>query len=292
MDKAFRRRVYAFIIITLVTAGIVWIYMHKNQHSRSRLTMLVPAGSHWYYNFQTRQIEDRKIQGAIPYFDSLKLMIPALQALAPAKDRGELGIDGHSDIILFETEDGWYACLALTSEPRMLEYLNNKVPAAIMEKPSDQGNFYLAKAVNHNLYFAFKHKACMFYVPMDTANNSGKAIDALKKIFDPKAKSLMGDSGLNQLYDAESDVIFWNKTGNGVPSHGVNLAQAQAKFIWPGLQAGKQAPSPLLFFKNAGLNLQESDVDKLLKKNNSLAANDYLNLTFKTIYQYLKPYTK
>lgn len=292
MDRGFRRRVAAFVIIAIVTAAMVWVYMHKNQHSRSRLTLIIPENAFWFYDFQTRQIEEGRIQGEIPYFDSLKALVPNMAILSQAKDRGEYGIDGHSDIILFENQDGWFACIAITSEPRMLEYLKNKIADSIAEKPVDQGNFYLSKSTKRNIYFAFKHKACMFYVPSDSTENGAKALDALNKIFSPKAKSVMGNKTVEQLYEQNNDVVFWSTKASGPRTHGVRFSNGTAVFSWPDLKPGAQEPSPLLFFKSAGLNLQETDVEKLLKPNNSITSNTYLNLTFRTIYQYLKPFTK
>ncbi|MBL7812786.1 MAG: hypothetical protein JNL57_11230 [Bacteroidetes bacterium] len=293
MDKGFRRRFIALGILSLVTCGIVWVYLHFNQHARSRLTLLVPENAHWFWHFQTRQIEDRRIQGAIPYYDSLATLVPTLGALSPASDRGEYGVDGHSDMLIFANDFGWYALLSVTSEPRLKAYIETKIPKEMLNPVKDEGTYFYTHGRNRNIYLAFKHKALVFYVPSDTVSAGEKALQGLKLIFDPKLKPMIGNTQIQKIYDAGNDVVFWARPNVGFPlTHAVNLSQGMAEFTWYGQAKGSSTPSPLMLFSAAGEKFSASDVSAYLDTKNQMKSSVYLNLTFRTIYHYLIPFRK
>lgn len=292
MTKGFRRTAFSLIIISLVTALVAAVYLYFNFNSRSNLPLIVPGNVHWFYHFQTREIK-KEAKGQPPaYFDSLIKTVKKLPVLASIRDAGEPGLALYSDMLLFRNDDGWFAGLTVSAETRLKQFCGGLqqqgLTGALIERP---GFFYLRSRTRH-LYFAFKHKACVFYVPADTAQSPAKSEAALSAIFREQKAPLMNNKALQELYNADCQVVFWNNQKSGLLSHGVNLSNPLAVITWKGQKPGSSSPSPLSLFAAAGQPYQEQEVGRLIDRQNRMGSNEYLNQTFRVITQYLKPFTK
>jgi hypothetical protein len=144
------------------------------------------------------------------------------------------------------------------------------------------------KSKTRNLYFAYKHKACVFYVPYDTTANTVAAEQALQSVFTQRDSSIYNNQKLQDLYDKDCQLVYWAE-GSG---HGVNLSADRAQFYYTDSARMKQPLSPLYLFSKSGINFSEQDIDRLLDKNNRIKSRDYLNQTFRVMYYYLKPFVK
>lgn len=290
MTKGFRRTAFSLITISLVTALVASLYLYFNFNSRSNLPLIVPGNVHWFYHFQTREIK-KQAQGQPPaYFDTLIRTVKKLPVLASIRDAGEPGLALYSDMVLFRNDDGWFAGLTVSSENRLKQFCGSLqeqgFTGALIERPDC---YYLRSRTRH-LYFAFKHKACVFYVPADTAQSPEKSEAALSAIFREQKNPLINQKALQELYDADCHVVFWNNQQGGPLTHGVNLSKPMASFTWKGQKPGSSAPSPLSLFSAAGQKYEEQDVSRLMDRQNRMGSNEYLNQSFRIITQYLKPF--
>ena len=290
-DKGFRRRVLTLITVVLITAGVVAVYLAYGVHSRSNLPLIVPKNAKWFYHFQSRQVDEAARQSADSrplYYDSFYYTLIKLPVLHNAKDAGQPGIYLMTDLVLFADDKGWYAALTVTSEEKLNAFCRDKVPSDLIHAPIVRPEFTYVKSKTRNLYFAYKHKACVFYVPYDTTANTVAAEQALQSVFTQRDSSIYNIQKLQDLYDKDCQLVYWAE-GSG---HGVNLSADRAQFYYTDSARMKQPLSPLYLFSKSGINFSEQDVDRLLDKNNRIKSRDYLNQTFRVMYYYLKPFVK
>lgn len=289
-DKGFRRRVITLTVVVLLTAGIVAVYMAYGIYSRSNLPLIVPKNARWFYHFQSRSVDEvaRKSAYSRPlYYDSFYYALINLPVLHNVKEAGQLGIYLMTDIVLFADDKGWYAALTVTSEEKLNAFCRDNVPAELIEKPVEKPEYTCVKSKTRNLYFAYKNRACVFYIPADTTVNIGAAEEALKSVFTQKDVSIYNNQVLQNIYDQDCQIVFWGK-GLG---HGVELSGEFAQFRYP-KRNDKPTMTPLYFFKKAGVNYTESDVERILTKNNQIKSREYLNQTFRAMYYFLKPFVQ
>ena len=288
-DKGFRRRAAVLIIVVLITAATVAIYLAYGVHSRSNLPLIVPKSASWFYHFQSRSVDEatRKSTDSRPlYYDSLYYTLLKLPVFHNVKDAGQPGIYLMSDIVLFADERGWYAALTVTSEEKLNAFCRDKVPSDLIDKPVVKPEFTYVKSKTRNLYFAYKHKACVFFIPADTTVDINLAEQALQSVFTPKDSSIYNIQALQHLYDKDCQIVFW---GEGM-GHGVLLSGENAQIYYSDSQRNRQPLSPLYLFHKAGVKYGESDIARILKKNNRITSREYLNQTFRAMYYFLKPF--
>lgn len=290
-DKGFRKRVITLIVVVLITAAVVAVYMAYGVHSRSNLPLIVPKNAKWFYHFQSRSVDEaaRKSADSRPlYYDSFYYSLIKLPVFHNVKDAAQPGIYLMTDVVLFEDENGWYAALTVTSEEKLNAFCRDNVPSDLIEKPIEKAAYTYVKSKTRNLYFAYKHKACVFYVPADTVVNIAAAEQALQAIFTKKDSSIYNIDELQNLYDKDCQIVYWSK-GTG---HGVQLGGDIAQYHYADSSRIKQPLSPLYLFRRAGINYSEDDVERLLNKNNQIKSREYLNQTFRAMYYFLKPFVK
>jgi hypothetical protein len=290
-DKGFRRRVITLIVVVLITAAVVAVYLAYGVHSRSNLPLIVPKNARWFYHFQSKSVDEaaRKSTDSRPlYYDSLYYTLIKLPVLHNVKDAGQPGIYLMTDIVLFADENGWYAALTVTSEEKLNAFCRDIVPSDLIDKPVVKPEFTYVKSKTRNLYFAYKHKACVFYIPSDTAINIPGAEAALKSVFTQKDSSIYSNQSLQKLYDKDCQVVFW---GEGI-GHGVALSGEYAQYYYTDSVRNSKPLSPLYLFHKVGINYSETDVERILNKKNQLKSREYLNQTFKAMYNYLKLFVK
>lgn len=290
-DKGFRRRVNTLITIVLITAAVVAVYLAYGVHSRSNLPLIVPKNASWFYHFQSRSVDEATRQSADSrplYYDSLYNALIHLPVFHNVKDPAQPGIYLMTDMVLFSDEKGWYAGFTVTSEEKLTVFCRDNVPADLVEAPVVKPEFTYLKCRTRNLYFGFKHKACVFFIPADTAQNRSAIEQAFLSVFKPRHSSIYNIDRLQKLYDQDCQIIFWTDNGG----HGVNLTGEKARFFHADSSRRNRPFSPLYLFKKAGINYSESDVAKLLDKQNKIRSQEYLNQTFRAIYYFLKPYIK
>ncbi|MFM7764068.1 MAG: hypothetical protein ACKO6I_00290 [Sphingomonadales bacterium] len=290
-DKGFRRRVVTLIIVVLLTAAVVAVYLAYGVHSRSNLPLIVPKNVTWFYHFQSRSVDEaaRKSADSRPlYYDSFYYTLVKLPVLHNVKDAGQPGIYLMTDIVLFADSKGWYTALTVTSEEKLNTFCKDNVPADLVEKPVEKPEFTYVKSKTRNLYFAYKHKACVFYVPSDTSLNIAAAEEALKAVFTQKDNSIYNNKALQHIYDKDCQIVFW---GEGI-GHGVHLDAGYAQFHYTDSLRNSRPMSPLYLFNQAGIKYSESEVERILTKNNQIKSREYLNQTFRAMYYFLKPFVK
>jgi len=301
MEKGFRRISFTLIILSLVTAGIAGVYLWYNFNARSALTVIVPENAYWMYHFQTKKTEKSVAQlvskgqmssAPAPFMDSLRMAIQGLPVFSAVSDPAEPGLTVRSDVVIWQNPDGWFLALSVSSEPRLKEFCSAKIGTDLAGKLMDEGAYYWLKAKNRNIYFAFKHKACVLFIPADTAENAQKTEEALNKIFNPKAKSLMENTEVQKLYDTEGSIIFFSSDPDFGFSHAVLFDKPSATFIYTDRNEKNVKPSPLFLLKKAGIEYNENDIGKLMDKNNRITPSEYLNQTFRTAVKYLKPFNQ
>lgn len=290
-DKGFRKRVLALIIIALVTAAVVAVFLAYGVHSRSNLPLIVPKNASWYYHFQSRKVDEvtRKSSDIRPiYYDSFYEALIKLPVFHNVKDPAQPGIYLMTDVVLFSDEKGWYAAFTVTSEEKLSAFCKDKVPTDLVELPVIKDEYTYLKAKTRNLYFGFKHKACVFFIPSDTSQNSAVAEQAFLSVFTPRDSSIYNIEPLQELYDQDCQIVFWaNNTGQGV-----NLSGEKARFFYTDTVRMKQPLSPLYLFNKAGINYADVEIGRLLDKQNQIKSREYLNQTFRVMYYFLKPFIK
>jgi len=290
-DKGFRRRVITLISVTLVTAAVVAVYLAYGVHSRSNLPLIVPKDANWFYHFQSRSVDEaaRKSADSRPlYYDSFYYTLVKLPVLHNVKDAGQPGVYLMTDIVLFSDDKGWYAAFTVTSEEKLNTFCRDNVPADLIEAPVNKEEFTYVKSKTRNLYFAYKHKACVFYIPSDTAADVAFAEQALREVFTRKDSSIYNVAALQELYDRDCQIVFWQKS----TGHGVQLSGDFAQIYYTDSARNKQPVSPLYLFSKAGLKYGEADVERMLDKNNRIKSREYLNQTFRAMFYFLKPFVK
>lgn len=276
---AFRRTAFSLIIISLVTAGIAGIYLWYNFNSRSNLVLVVPKNVDWFYHFQTKQIKGKAAGKQPVYLDSLSDCIRHLPIFRNVKDPGEVGIALFSDVVLFSNKYGHYAAMSVNSEPRLQRFITELVPKEFVGGiiPSKVCNF--VKANDRNLYFGWKHKACIFFIPKDTIENLQNTESALSEVFNEERQgSVMEIPAVKEFYQKDCDVVFYSKENSITSSHGVLFESGKVEFKYANSASHN---SPMLLFSKAGepAGLQDISVQNM---------NSYLDLSFKTLYHYLK----
>lgn len=290
-DKGFRRRVITLITVVLITAAVVAVYLAYGVHSRSNLPLIVPKNATWFYHFQSRSIDEaaRKSADSRPlYYDSFYYTLLKLPVLHNVKDAGQPGIYLMTDVVLFADNKGWYAGLTVTSEEKLDAFCRDNVPADLIEKPVQKPEFTYVKSKTRNLYFAYKHKACVFYVPADTTADIASAEAALYSVFTRKDSSIYNVHALQNIYDKECQVVYWG----GDLGHGVQLSGEMAQFYFADSLRNQKPISPLYLFSRAGITYSETDIDRMLNKNNQIKSREYLNQTFRAMYYFLKPFVQ
>ena len=290
-DKGFRKRVLALIIIAMVTAAVVAVFLSYGVHSRSNLPLIVPQNATWFYHFQSRKGDEvtRKSSDMRPvYYDSFYQALIKLPVFHNVKDPGQPGIYLMTDVVLFSDEKGWYAAFTVTSEEKLSAFCKDNVPADLVELPIVKPEFTYVKSKTRNLYFGFKHKACVFFIPSDTVQNSIAAEQAFLAVFTPRGSSIYNVDALQKLYDQDCQIVFWADNSG----HGVNLLGEKAQFFYSDTARMKHPLSPLYLFNKAGINYAENDIGKLLDKQNQIKSREYLNQTFRAMYYFLKPFIK
>lgn len=293
-DKGFRRRAITLSIIVLVTSAIVAVYMTYGVHARSNLPLIVPKNAKWFYHFQTKEVDEVARKSADtrpPYYDSLYRTMIKFPVFHNVKDAGQPGIYLMSDLVLFADDMGWYAALTVTSDEKLKKFTMDMIPANLIEKPTERPDYTYVKAKNRNLYFAFKHKACVFFIPADTTSDYRHAENAFKQLFSKKNESIYNIDEIQNLYDQNCQVVFWGEPVLPNSSHGINLSEPMAKFFYIKNQKETKSLSPLMLFSKAGLHFSENEVSGLLKTNNAMKSVDYLNQTFRVMHHYLKPFS-
>lgn len=284
---SFRRTAIGLIIIAVVTALAIGVYLWYNFNSRSSLILVVPKNCNWIYHIQTSKIR-KEVQGEPPaYLDSVTTAIRELPIFQGVKDPADPGIKLYSDIVLFGNKYGTYAAISLNSESKFREFLQ-KLPERVKAGNVVQTPFFeFLKMKDKPLYFAFKHKALVVFMPKDTSDNLQSIETGLNIIFANKDDySVAGMKLLKPLYEEGCDVIYYQKD-NAIPTHGVIVKNLQAKFVSGHSGREIQAKGPLKIFDGA---LVAEKV--VVKKNKTISSKQYMNLTFKTLFLYLKPYTQ
>jgi hypothetical protein len=279
-------------VIVAVTAIIASIYLYFNFNAKSNLITIVPGNVHWCYQFQTKQIKAKATGRKPEYIDSFALCVANLPIFKAIKDPADVGIALYSDIVIFANDYGWYAAMSVNSESKLTDFVNQKIPKQYVGGIIPNPDCKFVKANNHAIYFAWKHKACVIFVPNDTIENLQKTEAALAEIFaDKKRISITENPVLKELNAKDCNVIFYASSKENTISHGVKIEGDKASYYYP---QKIQAPviSPLWLFNKAGLKLNNSDIDNYLNKDNSISSSAYVNLTFKTFLQYLKPFSK
>lgn len=293
-SSGFRRIAFGLIAVSLITAAAAAIYLYFNFNSKSNLILLVPQESDWVYQFRTRQIKGKLKGTPPPYFDSLRRSIQNMPAFKNVKDAGEVGVALYSDIIVFSNSNGWYLALSLISEPRLSSFIKDKMPKELAGGIIPHPDCKYIKVKDRNLYFAWKHKACLFFVPKDTVENLDKTNAALSLVFNEKnTNSVTNHPVYKELNDHDDDVLFCSmKTEINELSQGVTFTdKGVAQYYYPNAKGKVSKVSPLFLFNKSGLQITDDDVQRNLFKDNSISTNHYLNLTFKTMYHYLRPFT-
>ncbi len=289
---SFRRTAIGLITVVSFTAILAGVYLYFNFNSRSNLISVVPQNANWFYHFQTKKIKS-KMQGPQPaYFDSFTKCFRNLPIFTGIKEPTEPGIALFSDLVLFSNQYGWYAAISVNSESKLTAFV--KSPGCQMHVggiiPSADCKF--VKAKKHAIYFAWKHKACVVFVPNDTLENLDRTEQALAVVFKEEKKSIITElKGIKELYDKDGDILFYAKEDFTELTQTVNLRSTNAEFYFPKGKAGKKI-SPLWLFSKAGAKFDSGQLEMSLNKDNTLTSQEYLNLTFKTFFQYLKPYTE
>lgn len=290
-DKGFRRRVITLITVVLITAAVVAVYLAYGVHSRSNLPLIVPKNAKWFYHFQSRSVDEAARQSADSrplYYDSFYYALTHLPVFHNVKDPAQPGIYLMTDMVLFSDEKGWYAAFTVTSEEKLTAFCRDNVPADLIDVPVVKPEFTYVKSKTRNLYFGFKHKACVFFIPSDTAQNIAAAELAFLSVFIPRDSSIYNIVSLQKLYDQDCQIVFWKDNGG----HGVNLSGEKARFFHTDSARTKQPFSPLSLFSRAGITYQENDIGRLLDKQNQIRSREYLNQTFRAMYYFLKPFIK
>lgn len=289
----FRKTAISLIVISLVTAGVAGVYLWYNFTSRSNLLLVVPSDASWYYHFQTKKIRSIA-KGDMPvYLDSLRRVMRQLPVFEKVKEPEEVGINLYSDVIAFSNQYGWFLALSVNSEPRLNRFVTEVMPAGLKGGIIHSQYCDFIKGYNKNLYLAWKHKACVIYIPSDTVENLKRTEAAMATVFNhTEDKSIASNKQVQALYDADCQVVCYGKDPSTVITHGVNLSGTTAMFTYPSKSDGKQEPSPLYLFRKSGMALNETDAGRLLTSDNNLNSGEYLNLSFRRFYEILKPFSK
>lgn len=283
---SFRRTATGLIIIAAVTAIAIGVYLYYNFNSRSSLILVVPKNCNWIYHIQSSKIRKEATGNAPVYLDSVSKLIQKLPIFKGIEDPAAPGIKLFSDIILFGNKYGTFAAVSLSSEERFHQFVQ-KIPADLKGgNPVATKHFTFIKMKNRPVYFAYKHKAVLMFMPKDTSDNLSNIEAAYNEIFAAKEDySIASMELLKPLYEAECDVIFYQRR-HEIPSHGVILRNKQAKFISAKTGKELQAATAVKIFDLAKPTGMEE-----VKKNKTMSSEAYLNQTLKTLYYYLEPFT-
>jgi hypothetical protein len=287
---AFKKTAISLIVIAFVTAGIAAVYLWYNFNARSNLILVAPQNCHWFYHFQTRQIRSKMEHSKPKYLDSIAKLIGKMPAFKNVKDPGDVGVTLFSDILLFENDHGRYLALSLNSEPRLQHFFTELVPKNMTGGLVKAGSCNFAKATSRNLYFAFKHKALVIFQPNDTTDNLQFLEKALSELFEEQNRKFVTTiPDVKTLYAKDCDVVFYTAKPNKIPSHGVVLGTgeallhgAEAKTVsWDAVESMYHLP---------GMHLDAAQVSNYLTKGKKVSSEQYLELTLKGIFEYLKNY--
>jgi hypothetical protein len=292
MEKGFRRIATTLIIISLVTAVLIGVYLWYAFNARSTLPLIVPKNVLWYYHFQTKEIRKEVKVTPPPYFDSLINTIKKMPVFVGVKDPAEPGLAIYSDVILFETNKGWFAALSVKSEQKLLEFCRNLNASGMTGEVKDAGTFHYLKAKNRNIYFAFKHKAALFFIPSDTVSTGYPAGETLTPFFAENSNHILKNETIQELYDQDCQVVYYSSSPDFGLTHGVQLSESKAEFVYKGKKQGSADPSPLMLYVRAGLKYEVDELNKLISKENKMATREYLNQAFITANRFLKPFQK
>jgi hypothetical protein len=291
MEKGFRRIATTLIVICLVTALLIGVYLWYAFNAKSTLPLIVPKNVLWCYHFQTKEIRKEVKITPPPHFDSLISTIKKLPVFVGVKDPAEPGLAIYSDLLLFETTKGWFAAVSVKSEEKLLQFCKNLSLGGFAQEPKDAGTFYYLKAEKRNIYFAFKHKAALFFVPSDTTSTI-PAGEILTPFFKENPDHILKNEKIQELYDKNCQIIYYSSAPQFGLTHGVELSENNAKFYYQGKKSGSVDPSPLMLFARTGSTYSEQELDKIMNKNNQMGSREYLNQTFKTANRFLKPFHK
>lgn len=283
---SFRRTATGLIIIVAVTAIAIGVYLYYNFNSRSSLILVVPKNCNWMYHIQSSKIRKEATGQAPLYLDSVSKVIQQLPIFKGIEDPAAPGIKLFSDIILFGNKYGAFAALSLNSEERFHQFIQ-KIPAQLKGgNPVTTPHFTFVKMKNRPVYFAYKHKAVLMFMPKDTSDNLQNIEAAYNEIFAATQDySIAGMDQLKPLYEAECDIIFYQQN-HQIPSHGVILRNKQAKFLSAKTGKELQAATAVKIF-----DIAKPEGMPEVKKNKTMSSEAYLNHTLKTLYYYLKPFT-
>lgn len=207
-------------------------------------------------------------------------------------DPTEPGLSVYSDVVLFENAKGWFAAISVKSEEKLLQFCRNSAATGMANEVKNAEKFYYLKAKNRHIYFAFKHKAAVFYIPSDTTVSGSVAGETLAPIFSENPDNILKNEKVQELYNQDCQVVYYSSASEFGLSHGIQLQQPMAKFIYQGKKPGSVNPSPLMLFVRAGSTYGDAELEKTITKNNQIGSREYLNQTFKTVCQYLKPFQK
>lgn len=284
---SFKRTATSLIIIVGVTAVAIGVYLWYNFNSRSSLILVVPKNANWIYHLQTSKLRKSATGAAPVYLDSFTSAIRNLAVFKDVKDPADPGIKLFSDFVAFGNKYGIYAAVNLNSDEKFRSFLNQLPPNVKAGNIVQLKSCEFLKMKNKPIYFAFKHKALIMFAPKDTTDNLQIIEEGLNIVFANRDDySAAGMKLMKPLYDADCDIIFYMRS-NAVPSHGVIVKNQMAKFISAKTGRTLQAKGPLKIFDWA--NSGESEP---VKKTKTISSKQYMNLTFKTLFHYLKPFTQ
>lgn len=244
------------------------------------------------YHFQTKQIRKKVSGEPAVYLDSMVREMGKLPIFSALRSPDELGLQLYSDLVLFETEHGWFAGISAHSEPRLREFIKKSLIANYGESNIlTYPNYSYFKVKNKNLYFAFKHKVCLFFIPSDTVQN--KKMDAkqvLDELFHPKAKRITENKIYKQYQEQANDILFF--ATEKYASFGVKIDKEFAEIS--SIQHSKEIKqlSPLWIFTKANLTYNEKEVSAILTQQNRIKSKEYLNQCFRAVYQFIKPFNQ
>jgi hypothetical protein len=296
----FRKIATRLILISVVTAGIVGVYLWYNFNARSRLLMIMPENTQWFAHLQTRQA--RQHLESLPgmkrppaMLDSLSAELSASVAFQELEDPGQLGVGLMSDALVFGTPSGWFFALSLSSEAKFKAFLGTQVAksrvGALIQKP----NYTYARLMQRQVFVAYQFKAMVLYVPRDTAASAADVERGIAEVFSGEPSDFLQSEAVQNLYQDEPDFLWYNRA-ESAQSFAVYLDEPMARIRQMVVyqRNGQEPPfavSPLRFFAEAERGFAGSRLeltpDRWLQADNQIKSGDYANLLIGWVWERL-----
>ncbi len=287
----FRKIATRLILISVVTAGIVGVYLWYNFNARSRLLMIMPENTQWFAHLQTRQA--RQHLEALPgmkrppaLLDSLSAELSASVAFEELEDPGKLGVGLMSDAVVFGTPSGWFFALSLSSETKFKAFLETQVAknrlGAMIQKP----NYTYARLMQRQVFVAYQFKAMVLFVPSDTAASAADVERGLAEVFSGEPSDFLQTEAVQNLYEDEPDFLWYN-SAETAQNFAVFLNEPMARIRYQ----KESKVSPLRFFAEAEKGFVDSKLDltpeRWLNAGNQIKSGDYANLLIGWVWERL-----